>query len=252
MFAISVRVRPWSARSSPRSVGRVTVITPSDWSTFMRAGTSCVNSPSGPFTITRPGDSDTLTLAGSSMGCLPIRLIRSLPDEAHDFAADSFLFRGARGDQAGRSRQDRHAHPAEHARQAVLAGIDTAAGLGHPLEIGDDPLAAPAVLQLDDQGIEALAFLDMEVRDVALLLEDAGDALLQARGRHLGRLVQGFVRIANASEHVGYGIGHHLHHQLLLVMPGMTPWCARSRRQMRQRPNLRKTARGRPQRLQRE
>src|SRR5256885_7174346 len=42
------------------------------------------------------------------------------------------------------------------------------------------------------------------------------------------------------------------HHQLDLVMPGMTPWCARSRKQMRQRPNLRKTARGRPQRLQRE
>jgi hypothetical protein len=34
-------------------------------------------------------------------------------------------------------------------------------------------------------------------------------------------------------------------------MPGIEPWCASSRRQIRQRPNLRKTARGRPQRLQR-
>src|SRR5947207_1653626 len=210
MFAIRDRVRPWSARSSPRSVGRVTVITPSDCSTFMRAGTSCVSSPSGPLTITRPGDSDTLTLVGSSMGCFPIRLIRSLPDEAHDFAADSLLFRGACGDQSSRRRQDRHAHSAEHARQAVLAGIDTAAGLGHPLEIGDDPLAAPAVLQLDDQGIEALAFLDMEVRDVALLLEDAGDPFLQARGWHLGLLVQRLVRVADAGEHVGYWISEHL------------------------------------------
>ena len=38
----------------------------------------------------------------------------------------------------------------------------------------------------------------------------------------------------------------------LFVMPGMTPWWASSRRQIRQRPNLRYTARGRPHRLQRE
>jgi len=35
-------------------------------------------------------------------------------------------------------------------------------------------------------------------------------------------------------------------------MPGITPWCASSRRQIRQRPNLRNTERGRPHRLQRE
>jgi hypothetical protein len=36
------------------------------------------------------------------------------------------------------------------------------------------------------------------------------------------------------------------------VMPGITPAWASSRRQMRQSPNFLKTARGRPQRLQRE
>ena len=35
-------------------------------------------------------------------------------------------------------------------------------------------------------------------------------------------------------------------------MPGITPWWASSRRQMRQSPNFLKTARGRPHRLQRE
>jgi hypothetical protein len=35
-------------------------------------------------------------------------------------------------------------------------------------------------------------------------------------------------------------------------MPGMTPWWASSRRQIRQSPNFLNTARGRPQRLQRE
>ena len=34
-------------------------------------------------------------------------------------------------------------------------------------------------------------------------------------------------------------------------MPGICPWCAISRRQMRQRPNLRYTERERPQRAQR-
>src|SRR5712675_1657568 len=41
-------------------------------------------------------------------------------------------------------------------------------------------------------------------------------------------------------------------YQELLVMPGMTPWWASSRRQIRQSPNFLKTARGRPHRLQRE
>src|SRR6266508_1212896 len=112
----------------------------------MRAGTCCVSSPRGPLTITRPGESETLTPAGISMGCLPIRLnfvlsllvfhpkkiVRfssALPNEAHDFAADSLFLSRAGRDEAGGSRQDRHAHSAEHARQAVLTRVDTAAGL---------------------------------------------------------------------------------------------------------------------------
>src|SRR4029079_4490646 len=203
------------------SVGRATVIVPSACSIFILAGTCCASSPSGPLTITRPGEIETFTPVGSSMGCLPIRLI-PLPDEANDFAADSFLFRGARGDQAGRRGQNRHTHSAEHARQAILARVDTAAGLRDPLEVGDDPLAAPAVLQLDDQGIEALALLHVEVRDIALLLEDSGDALLETVGRHLGVLVQRLVGVADSGEHVGYGIGQHAY-QLDFVMPGITP-----------------------------
>src|SRR5450759_1096557 len=40
-------------------------------------------------------------------------------------------------------------------------------------------------------------------------------------------------------------------YQLDLVTPGITPWCANSRRQMRHRPNLRKYPRGLPHLLQR-
>src|SRR5919201_4092678 len=129
MFAISVRVSPCSARSSPRSVGRVIVIVPSACSIFIRCGTACVSVPNGPFTITRPGSIDTVTPAGTSIGRFPIRLIRSLPDEADDLAADSALLRGAGGDETARSGQDRDAHASEDARQAVLARVNPAARL---------------------------------------------------------------------------------------------------------------------------
>ena len=82
MFAISVRVSPCSARSGPRSVGRVTRISPSACSIFIRCGTACESSPSGPFTWTRPGESATETVAGSSMGCLPIRDMRAYQTKA--------------------------------------------------------------------------------------------------------------------------------------------------------------------------
>jgi len=61
--------------ASERQIMR-TVIVPSACSIFIRAGTCCVSSPSGPLTITRPGESETLTPVGNSIGCLPIRLIR--------------------------------------------------------------------------------------------------------------------------------------------------------------------------------
>src|SRR3954468_11931886 len=44
-------------------------------------------------------------------------------------------------------------------------------------------------------------------------------------------------------------IFHGDYHELF-VMPGMTPWWASSRRQIRQSPNFLKTARGRPHLLQ--
>src|SRR5919106_1093666 len=120
MLATSVRVRPCRARSSPRSVGRATTSSASFCSIVIRRGTVCESSPSGPFTITRPGESDTETPAGICIGLFPIRLIVLSPNEADDLAADSELLRTPARDEAGRRGHDRHAHPAEHARQAVL------------------------------------------------------------------------------------------------------------------------------------
>ena len=45
---------PWSARSSPRSVGRVTTISVSVFSICIRAGTSCESSPERPVHLNAP------------------------------------------------------------------------------------------------------------------------------------------------------------------------------------------------------
>src|SRR3954463_7940810 len=195
MFATSVRVRPCSARSSPRSVGRFTVTTPSACSIFIRAGTCCCSVPSGPATATRAGSIVTVTPSGTWMGALPILLI-PFPDEGHHFAADAALLRGAARDETGRGREDRDAHPAEHARKAVLPRVDPAARLRHALQAGDDPLAVAAELQIDDQGIERFALLDAEVPDVPLLLQEAGDLDFHLRRRHRRGLVQRLVGVA--------------------------------------------------------
>src|SRR5437763_22080 len=144
MFAISERVRPCSARSSPRSVGRVTTSSSSRRSTLIRTGTCCVNSPSGPLTMMRPGSMAMFTPVGTGIGCLPMRLIS--PDEGHDLAADAALGGGPVGHETARSGQNRGTHPAEHARQAILARVDAATGLRDALEVRDHALAAAAVL----------------------------------------------------------------------------------------------------------
>src|SRR5215204_6486362 len=229
MFAMRVRVSPCSARSSPRSVGRVTVIVPLSCSIFIRCGTTWESSPSGPLTITRPGESATFTPAGTSMGCLPIRLM-SLPDEANDLSADAALLSGSAGDHAGRRGEDRRPHPTEHPREPVLARVDAAARLGDPLEVGDDALAVPAEPQFDDESIEALAVADVVIVDVALLLEQARDVHLNARGGHLDRVLQRLVRVADSGEHVGDRIGQHL------VPPTTSSWSCQGSRPRGQAP----------------
>src|SRR6188508_3406944 len=211
MFAISVLVSPCSARSSPRSVGRVTVSSPSPCSIFIRCGTTCESSPSGPLTCTRPGEIATLTVLGSSMGRLPI-LLMPLPDERDHFAANALLGSLAARDQAGRGGQDRGAEPAEDARQTVLARVDAAAGAGHALDARDHPLAVASELELDDERRVRLALDldDAEVLDVALVLEDAGDLLLDPGGRHLGGVLHRLVGVADPRQHVCDRVGQHL------------------------------------------
>src|SRR3990170_909330 len=195
----------------------------------MRWGTACSSWPSGPFTLTRPGAIETSTPAGTGIGFLPILLnvlafspsshpkkigakrdlLRVSPDKTDDFSADAELLRLAARDHAARGGEDRRPHSAENAREPLLARVDPPAGLRDPLQVGDDPLAIPAELELDDKRIEALALPDEVVLDVALLLEEAGDLDLQLRAGHLARLVESAVRVPDPRQHVGDRVSKH-------------------------------------------
>src|SRR5688500_6396043 len=112
MLAIRLRVRPCTARCSPRSLGRSTLSSPSSWTTFMSRLTSWLSSPFGPLTETWPGAMSTVTPSGTGMGFLPMRLISNSPDVGHDFAADAVAIRLVAGHHPARRRDDRGAHPA--------------------------------------------------------------------------------------------------------------------------------------------
>ena len=91
MLATSERVSPCRARCSPRSVGRVTVISSPSCTTVMSRGMRSESSPLGPCTRTTSGSIVTVTPEGTGMGLRPIRDIALLPDLRHDLAADAVL-----------------------------------------------------------------------------------------------------------------------------------------------------------------
>src|SRR2546428_1995566 len=195
--------------------------------------------PLGPFTVTLPGVIWTSTPEGTVMGFRPMRLIES-PYVAQHLAAHALLLSLAAGDHAGRCGQDRDAHPAQHLVRTVLARVDAASRLGDALEARYHALAIGAVLERHHQRVVHLALGDLIALDVALLLEDAGDLPPHSGAGHLDLHVQRLVGVADSGQHVCDRISDHRSpHQLLFVMPRTAPWCASSRRQIRQTPNLR-------------
>src|SRR3954451_5340027 len=68
MFAIRLRVRPWRARCSPRSVGRATVTAPFSCATFISGEKVCRSSPFGPLTAMSPPAASDLARYGIGDG----------------------------------------------------------------------------------------------------------------------------------------------------------------------------------------
>src|SRR5205823_2784918 len=188
MLATSVRVRPCSARCSPRSVGRVTTIWSSLCSIFMSRWTLSESSPRGPLTVTRSGSTATVTPAGTGMGCLPMRdmLDTGLPDLGHHFAAHAGDPRLVSGHHTPRRRDDRRAHDALHARDVRVVDVGALPRARDALQPGDDRLARLGVLERDVQVLSGTAgrgVAHLVVLYVALLAQDPRDLAAQLRGR---------------------------------------------------------------------
>src|SRR5215212_5069435 len=273
MLLIRVRVRPWSDRLSRSSSGRFTSRVPeSSLSTVIGAATWWDRVPLGPLTVTRRSSMATSTPDGTAMGSLPMRdmlvlsfAVLGLPDVGEDFPTHALLVRLAVGQQALARRDDRDAESAEHLRKTGVLGVHAQAWLADPADARDGALPVAAVLERDRQGLpdSRLAVVavvgDVVRSDVALLLEDLGDALLQLAVGHRHFVVVRLVGVAQTGEHVCDRVSHRhgrealsrcgfrtgfpagpsasccrlVGYQLALVTPGSSPRCAISRRQMR-------------------
>ena len=149
------------------------------------------------------------------------------PNVGDDLAADALRLRLVTGHDAGRGRDDRGAHPAHHARDLGLVAVAAAAGTRDALDPGDHRLAVVRVAELDPDHLADGGRLDRVVGDVPLLLEDAGDLLLQARRGHLDVGVLGPQRVAHAGQIIGDRIGQHRKSSRVLVTS--STWSFRGR-----------------------
>src|SRR3954447_73113 len=222
MLAIRVRVRPCSERLLRSSSGRFTSSAPSSArSIVIGAATVCESVPLGPLTVTVLDSTVTSTPDGTTTGTLPIRDIACLllvlvsPDVGEDFPTHALRVRLTVGKQPLAGRDDRDAEAAEHLGQAGALGVDTEAGLADPADAGDGALTVAAVLERDDEGLaHGGAALGVDVvhdlpgGDVALLLEDLGDAGLKLAVRHVHGVVVRLVGIAQTRQHVCDRVGH--------------------------------------------
>src|SRR3954471_5489343 len=207
MLAISERVRPWSARCSPRSVGRVTISSESCCSTAMSRGLRSSRLPRGPLTRTTSGSIVTVTPVGTGMGCLPIRDISS-PDVRDHFAADALAPRLVTGHHALGRGKDRRAHAALDLWDLLVPDVRAPARGGDALHAADHRLATLGVLQPHAQHLADPTGLGAEGLDVALLVQDARELGLELGSGHVHELVIGAQAVANAREEVRYRVCH--------------------------------------------
>src|SRR4051812_12821052 len=279
MLLIKVLVRPCSERLLRSSSGRLTSRAPSSpRSTVIGAATVWLRLPLGPLTVTVGvvvPSIWTSTPDGTVIGSLPMRDIATSlllglwsPDVGEDFPAHPLLVGLTVGQEALAGRDDRDAQATEHLGQARVLRVHPQAGLADAADAGDGALPGSPVLERDGERLRdaALGVLgDVVRRDVALGLENVGDAGLQLAVGHRHRVVVRLVGVAQPGQHVCDRIGHRhggvvlsrcgfpgsrstgpaafvwsgrRDYQLDFVMPGSSPRWAISRRQIRHRPNL--------------
>src|SRR4051812_8104868 len=221
MLLIRLRVRPWRARCSPRSEGRVTTTVPSSCVTVMSRLTRSSSSPLGPLTFTRPVSTWTSTPSGTAIGCFPIRLIERSPDLGDELAAHARAPGVVARHHAPGGGDDGRSHPALDLGHLVGADVFPPPGPRDPLQAVDDRSAVLGVLEPHVELLAHACGLDREVLDVALLAQDPRELGLELGGRHHGLVLVRRQRVADPGEEVCDRVGLHPPYQLDFVSPGM-------------------------------
>src|SRR5262249_1927816 len=132
-----------------------------------------------------------------------------LPKLAEDFASEMPLPGLAVADHSAAGADDGDPQAVEDRRQIVRAFVNTPPRLAHPLAMGDDPLAVRAVLQVQPQLLAGFGWQLFKVPDVAFALEHFGQTAFDFGEGHFHAGPFHANRIADASQHVGDGVGHH-------------------------------------------
>src|SRR5260370_9879766 len=261
-FWARARAMPWKARCWRSSFLRWQERWPPSRVSVMPGGTGVLSLPFGPCISSAVSPMATFTTEGTGMTLRPTRDIvpSSLPDVAEDLAPHALARGRAAGHDPARRGENVDAEAAVHAGDLVLAAVDPAARAALPLQVRDHPLHPRPVLEEDaDHALLPVGFSkSLEVRDVALVLEDAGDLDLQIGGGHVDLGQPRPDPVPDPGGHVRDGIGH-VHrelplasaYQLAWMPPGMSPQTASLRKQMRHISNFLRYARGRPQERQR-
>src|SRR3990172_2940847 len=209
-FFTSVRVRPCRPLARRESSGRLTRTSEPATSTLTLGLCGKCIFPFGPSTLMSPSTTETLTFSGIFTGTLPTRDmgLLLLPDGADELAAHLLLACLAVDHHALRRGEDGNAHAVQDARDRLAGHVAAQAGLRHALDVADCRFTIRAVLQHDGDGPLNAILVPRVVLDVALALQDLGDAHLEAGGRDDHLLVPSRRRVADARQHVANGIGH--------------------------------------------
>src|ERR1700733_147397 len=166
------------------------------------------------------------TPLGRGINFLPTRDIVYLtpfdrsPQLAQHFAADVFFSRRTAGHHAARRGQNIDAETAQHLGNFLAADIDAAPGPRNALDPRYHRHVAGRVFQIDADTALGAFVGQLEVDDEAFFLQDARDLHFELGGRHVHFGMARRLRVANARQHVGDGIGDgHVSSPGLLSLP---------------------------------
>src|SRR5574338_732169 len=206
MLAMRARVRPCSALKRASSLGRVTCTWPSATVTPMPAGSSRLSSPLGPLTFTLRSWSSTETPLGIATGILPMRLtVASSPHDGEQLAAEVLGARLAVAHETSRRAHDGHAEAVLHARHLAALHVAPQAGRGDAAQLADDRRLV-VVLEVQPEHAVRAVIEDLEIRDVVVVLQQPRELALELAHRHVHAPVARRAGVADAGQHVRYGI----------------------------------------------